>query len=108
MNWFGHVAFSHQEEVEPGIWEETEPIVKPYYGDLSRDSKRDTVKGVNADITLVNILSIVADPFLSTNFHKILYVTYQGAKWRISSVEGQYPNLILHFGELYKEGSDEG
>jgi hypothetical protein len=108
MNWFGHVAFSHQEEVEPGVWEETEPIIKPYYGDLSRDSKRDTTKGINADITLVNILSIVADPYLSTNFHKILYVTYQGAKWRISSVESQYPNLILHFGELYKEGSYEG
>ena len=108
MNWYGSIAFSNQVEVEPGIWEEQNPIVKNYWGDVSRDSKREALQGVNGDIVLVNILTVVADPFLTTNFHKILYVTYAGSKWRVSSVESQYPNLILHFGGLYKEGSYEG
>lgn len=106
MNWFGNIAFSNQVEVEPGITED-HPIIKQYYGDMSRDSKRDTVGGINPDITLVNILRVVADPYLVDNFHKILYVTYGGSKWRVSSVEANYPSLILHFGSLYKEEEDE-
>ena len=104
MNWYGQIAFNNQTEVEPGIWENNDgPIVRNYYGDVIRDSKRDQLQEINNDIVLVNILKVIADPYLMNNFHDILYVTYGGAKWRISSVETTYPELILHFGNLYKE-----
>lgn len=106
MNWYGDIAFNTQFEVEPGIWE-TVPVIRHYYGDVTRDSKRDQLQGINNDIVLVNILKVIADPYLMNNFHDILYVTYGGAKWRISSVEATYPELILHFGNLYKEEVDE-
>ena len=105
MNWYGDIAFSEQVEVEPGITED-HPVIKHYYGELTRDSKRDTVSGINTDITLVNILRVVADPYLTDNFHKILYVKHGGSKWRVSSVEETFPTLTLHFGSLYK-GEDD-
>lgn len=103
MKWYGQIAFNNQTQVEPGIWENNGPIVRNYYGDVLRDSKRDQLQGINNDIVLVNILSVIADPFLINSFHDILYVTYGGSKWKISSVESNYPRLILHFGNLYKE-----
>lgn len=106
MNWYGDIAFSSQVEVEPGIWED-QPVIKRYYGDLTRDSKRDQLQGINSDIVLVNQLTILADPYLQNSFHKILYVTLAGKKWRVSSVEETYPNITLHFGQLYKEEDNE-
>lgn len=103
MKWYGQIAFNNQTQVEPGIWESGDPIVRNYYGDVIRDSKRDQLQRINNDIVLVNILSVIADPYLINSFHDILYVTYGGSKWRISSVENNYPRLILHFGNLYKE-----
>ncbi len=109
MNWYGDIAFSNQVEVSPGIWEEDQdqPIIKHYYGDLTRDSKRDQLQGINSDIVLVNQLTILADPYLQNSFHKILYVTLSGKKWRVSSVEETYPTITLHFGQLYKEEDNE-
>lgn len=106
MNWFGEIAFSNQVEVAPGIWDD-KPVKRKYYGSLSRDSKRDQLQNINSDIVLVDQLTVIADPYLQNSFHKILYVTMAGEKWRVSSVEGIYPSLILHFGSLYKEEDNE-
>ena len=52
---------------------------------------------------LCDVLRIVADPFARENFHKMRYVTFMGAKWKISRVEVGYPRLILTIGGLYHE-----
>lgn len=105
MKWYGIIAFSNQQEIEPGIIEDT-PIEKNYMGDLIRNYKQDRLDGqINYNITLSNQLSVVIDPFIMTNFQDILYVTYNGSKWRITNVEVKYPRLILSFGSLYKEDS---
>lgn len=56
---------------------------------------------LNDDINIANEISIVADPFARKNFHKMRYVAYMGAKWKISKVEVGYPRLILTIGGLY-------
>lgn len=106
MNWYGEIAFNNQVETEPGIYE-NKPVKRYYYGDLTRDSKRDQLQGINPDIVLVNQLTIVADPYLQNSFHDILYVTLNKTKWRVSSVEETYPTITLHFGQLYKEEDNE-
>lgn len=107
MKWYGEIAFSNQQETEPGVWEDV-PIIRDYFGELIKNYRRDnTGSNANVDVTLSNQLSVVVDPFLLNSFHEILYVTYNGAKWRVSSVDIQYPKMILDFGGLYKEDTNE-
>lgn len=104
MKWFGQIAFSNQVETEPGVWEDNAPIVRDYYGDVLKNYKRDNAaSSSNSDISVSNQLSVVADPFLLNSFHKILYVTFMEAKWRVNSVDIQYPRMTIDFGGLYKE-----
>lgn len=107
MKWFGKIAFTDQEDDGTGIFK---PIIteREYYGDLIRNSKRNENSSViNPDITLTNQLSVVADPFLLNSFHTIAYVTFAGAKWKVSSVEVNYPRLTLSFGSLYNADTIE-
>ena len=93
-------------ETSPGVWVE-QIIEKPYYGDFTRNSRK--LQGdstVNSNINVANEISIVADPFAMENFFSMRYVTFMGAKWKINSVEVQYPRLILEIGELYNENTN--
>lgn len=99
--WYGNIGYATTIETEPGLWEEgiTE---RPYYGDLIRNTRRlQNSGGINDDINLSNEISIVADPYANQNFYAMRYVDFDGAKWKITSVEVQYPRLILSIGGLY-------
>lgn len=100
---FGKIGYGVSEETKPGVWRNiiTE---REYCGDLTRNTRRlESASQVNDNINISNEISIIADPFAYENFHSMLYVEYNGAKWRISSVEVQYPRLILSIGGLYNE-----
>lgn len=100
---YGNIGFLDTIETDPGVWEETY-IVKPYYGDLVRNTSRwQSSDKVNDNITISNSISIVADPYASENFQKMRYVEFLGAKWKIESVEVQYPRIILSIGGEWRE-----
>lgn len=100
---FGKVGYGVTEETRPGIWKAA-IIEKEYFGDLVRNMHRlENANQVNDNINISNEISIVADPFAYENFHLMKYVTYMGSKWKINSVEVQYPRLILSIGGLYNE-----
>lgn len=97
------IGYAQTVEKAPGVWVE-DIIEKPYYGDISRLTKKlEGGSTVNSNINMANEISIVADPFASENFFAMRYVFYAGAKWRINSVEVQYPRLILGIGGLYND-----
>lgn len=108
--WAGKIGFAvNTEDVDPitekgnGVWRE-ELIERNYYGDITRNIRRLQSSGnLNDNISISNELSIVADPFVNENFHAIRYIYYMGTKWKVNSVEVQYPRLILSFGEVYNE-----
>lgn len=107
MKWFGHIGFEIQDLVEPGVYE-PRIIDKPYYGDVERNYKTDkSSQSINNQYTLNNSISVICDPFLTENFHTIVYVTFMNAKWRPSSVEVQYPRLIIYMGDVYREEGGE-
>ena len=100
---YGKIGFADTVETTPGVWEEN-ITERPYYGNLVRNTRRlDSSQSVNDNINISNEISIVADPFARNNFHSMRYVTYMNAKWKISSVEVQYPRLILSVGGLWNE-----
>lgn len=99
--WFGKIGYAVTEETEPGIWEE-QIIERDYYGDMTSDRrKRQNSQGVNDDLSLSNVISIIADPFAYENCSHMAYAEIMGAKWKISDIEVQYPRLILTIGGVY-------
>ena len=99
--WYGSIGYAETVETEPGLWEE-KITERQYYGDLIRNIRKlQTSGGVNDDINVANEISIVADPYANQNFHAMRYVDFMGAKWKITSVEVQYPRLILTMGGVY-------
>lgn len=105
MKWFGKIAFADQKDDGTGVWKSV-ITERDYYGDVLRNSKRDENSTViNSNITLSNQLSVVADPFILDSFTQIVYVEIFGKKWKVSSVDVNYPRLTINFGELYAEES---
>lgn len=98
---YGAIGYAVTEETKPGVWKEriTERM---YFGDLTRNTRKlQSTDQLNDDINVANEVSIVADPFANENFHSMKYVEFMGAKWKITSVEVQYPRLILTVGGVY-------
>lgn len=99
--WYGMIGYADNVEVEPGIWEDS-IIEKPYFGDLTRNTRKLQSSGeINDNINLANEISIVADPYAIDNFYKMRYAEFKGAKWKVTDVEVQYPRLILSIGGVW-------
>lgn len=98
---YGAIGYTETVETSPGVWKK-QITTRNYYGELVRNARRlQTTDKLNDDINVANEISIVADPFAYNNFHKMLYVEYMSAKWKITNVEVQYPRLILTTGGVY-------
>ena len=99
--YYGSLGISTQVETSPGVWKPA-IVDHPVYGDFVRDN-RNNLKSeqVNDNVKINNQISIVMDPYVMENYSSIVYITYIGAKWRISTVEVKYPRLLLSMGELY-------
>ncbi|MDE6019791.1 MAG: hypothetical protein K2H01_02160 [Ruminococcus sp.] len=98
---YGSIGYAITEETAPGVWEEiiTEHM---YYGDLIRNTRKlQSTDQLNDNINVANEISILADPFAYNNFHSMKYVRFMGTKWKIISIEVQYPRLILTVGGVY-------
>lgn len=99
--YYGNIGYVKTVEVERGIWEE-QTIERPYCGDLTRNiSKFQPSGGVNDDINISNVISIIADPFANENFQHMRYAEFMGTKWKINNVEVNYPRIILTVGGVY-------
>lgn len=101
--YYGKIGFVSTEETEPGIWEEI-PIERLYFGDLIRNTRRlESSSKINSDLNISNQISILADPYLNNNLQRIRYVEFMGTKWRVETIDVQYPRLILSLGGVYNE-----
>ena len=98
---YGNIGFAETVETEAGVWVE-ETTVRPYYGELVRNTRRlENSGGVNDNINISNDISIIADPYANHNFHSIRYIEFMGVKWKVSNIEVKYPRLILTIGGVY-------
>lgn len=97
----GVIGYAETRETTPGVWTE-EIVERRSYGDLIRNTRRLQSSGnLNDNVTISNEISIVADPYAYQNFHAMRYVEFMGTKWRVTSVDVQYPRLILTLGDVY-------
>lgn len=100
---YGTIGFCVNDEIEPGIWEDT-VTTKKYYIDIQKNfrkySQGDTVTG---SIQVSNTFSVIMDPYLNNNLQNIRFVEWMGSKWQIASIEVSSPRLIMTLGGQYNE-----
>jgi hypothetical protein len=100
---FGVIGYAISDESAPGVWYD-KIIERSHYGDVNRSkSQYEASSSLNDNLNISNEFSIIADPFAYENFQNMKYITFMGAKWKITSVEVQYPRLILTVGGVYNE-----
>lgn len=99
--YFGKIGYAEQVETAPGVWEE-QITERQYYGDVVRNIRKLESSGdINDNINVSMEISIVADPYAIQNFHAMRYVEFMDSLWKITSVEVNYPRLILSIGGVY-------
>ncbi len=95
---YGSIGYGITVETKPGVWK-PKVVERPYYGELVRNTRRlQSSDQLNDNINVANEISIVADPFATENIYAMRYITFKGAKWKVTNVEVQYPRLILTIG----------
>lgn len=100
----GVVGFAETVETSPGI--HVEKIgTRRYSCDLLRNNRRlESSGGVNDNINISNEISILGDAYAFHHFHAMRYIEFEGAKWKVSSVDAtKRPRLVLTLGGLYNE-----
>lgn len=99
--YYGKIGYMTTVETSPSVWTE-EIVEKDYFGDVLQNSRRyQSSEHMNDDLNVSNRISILADPFAYQNFHAIRYLTWMGNKWKVDSVDVEYPRLILSIGGVY-------
>lgn len=108
MKYSGNIGFWIDDvEIRPGVFK-SEMVEKPYTGDIIKSYQHWTgAEHINQNLTLNNKISIIADLYLNQHISSIKYVTYMGTKWRVSSLEINYPRVVIEMGEVYN-GVDSG
>jgi hypothetical protein len=95
------IGYGIDTEVTPGVYKKL-LTKKMYYAEILRNNRNlNSSDTVNDGINISNSFSIVADPFATDNIYNMLYIVYMGVKWKISTVDIQYPRLILNVGGVY-------
>jgi len=99
--WFGKIGYAETVDTGHGIWE-PQYSERYYYGDMIPVIRRLESSGsVNDNIDISNKISVVSDPYAIQHFHAMKYAEISGVNWKVTSVEVQYPRLILTLGGLY-------
>ena len=100
--WHGIVGYAIPTQKSPGVWKD-EYVERNYTGDVIRNTSRwsSNPESTNDNLTLNNQISIVADQFAYQNFRSIKYVSFMGAKWKVTSAEASHPRLLLTIGGVY-------
>lgn len=99
---FGPIGFAIPTETRPGVWED-QIEERDYVMDVGRVNSRwaSSQDSTNDDLTFNNQISILADPFAMNHFHTMKYVKFAEGYWKVTSVEVQYPRLMLSIGGVY-------
>ena len=106
--YYGQIGFMETVETSPSVWEES---VKeyPYPGRVLSNSKSWVTADQENDDLRINVrISILADPYAVEHFHSIRYVSWMGARFKVTNVEPKFPRLILTLGELYNGEIEKG
>ena len=97
----GLIGFVHNEEIEPGIYEDI-VIEKKYRGDITKNYQKFAVGNtISGEVQITNQFSILGNKFAFDHVSDIRYLEWRGNRWVVDSIDIEYPRLILTVGGLY-------
>ena len=98
---YGAIGYADQVDTGHGVWGE-QITERNYYGDVVKNTKRfEKGEHLNDDLNVSNTISIIADAYAEQHFFAIRYVSWMGAKWKVTNVDVQRPRLVLSLGGVY-------
>lgn len=98
---YGKVGYALPAETVDGVYKNNIQE-RDYYGEVKDEMSMSRNDGqVNDDITLSQMIVIVADKFAFENFQRIKFVEHYGALWLVTSVKVERPRLLLRLGGPY-------
>lgn len=98
---YGAIGFAIMEETKPGVYEEN-ITERYYYGDIFKNFRNYQQSGnVNDNVNISNQISIISDFFGNQHYSEIRYVELNGTRWKVTSIDIQYPRLVLSVGGVY-------
>lgn len=101
--WSGRIGFVTTKESPAGSGIHREVVtIKPFTGEVIRSIRRwQPGEKVNDDVSLGNQISVVATPYLFSNFYAIRFVSFMNSWWSVSSTTLDYPRINIEIGGLY-------
>lgn len=98
----GNIGFGQSVETSPGVWE-YQISERRYYGDITKFyyNNQSSNESTIDNLTVNNSFSVMGDPFMYQNFNSMVYVEWMGTKWKVNSVEVEYPRLKINVGGVY-------
>lgn len=99
----GKIGFGEIQDVGGSVHKDVIVAEKHYKGDVLKNTRHTQSDNnqVNDNIVMNDRISIVADPYINSNFLSIRYVIYMGVKWKVTNIDSQSPRLILTLGGVY-------
>lgn len=110
MKFSGSVGFwEGDKQVKPGVFKPS-IIEKPYTGDVYRYSRRFQTESnkQNDNLNVSNQISILSDLYMQRNWPSIKYVVWNGVKWKVTSVDVDYPRITLEIGGVWNGTQPSG
>lgn len=98
---YGEVGYGEKTESKPGVYKDVITEAK-YRGEVVRNTRRlEKGEGLNDDVSVNNLISILADQYALEHFFAIRYIKWAGTYWTVTTVEVQRPRLLLTLGSVY-------
>lgn len=98
----GKIGFINTVENIPGVFTDSEPNERTYYGDIVRNTRNiESSSNIIDDLNITNSISIIADKYANENFQYMKYVIFNGIKWKINNISIEYPRMTLSIGGMY-------
>lgn len=98
----GRIGYATQVEIRPGVYED---VIEErlYFGTVTKDVAKWRTSGerLHKELTLSNLISVMADAYTEQNVHNIRYIEWMGTLWSIADVEIARPRLVIRLGGVY-------
>lgn len=103
----GKVGYAVPTPNSPGVVK-LEIVERSHYGDVTQDTRKwEKGEGLNDNLNVTTVISIVADTFAMKHFHMIRYVEYWGARWNVIYAKPGRPRIELTLGGVYNGPTPE-
>lgn len=107
MKFSGKAGFRINDvEIESGVYEPT-VVVKSIKGTVISNyyQHQNSDKSTIDNVRITNQLSIVANQFLNEHIANLVYIEFQGVKWKVESFDIRPPRVVVSLGGVYNEQS---